>query len=101
MSLFLMLSRLARPRGDWDLRAARSCQSTKTDGARSLEVVMGEWKGTLESQVRRKRKEGIRQEPTRETYNTEWKEPACSVTAKKRPWSSGDAKPARRRAGLT
>ena len=31
-----------RPRGDWDLRAARSCQSTKIDGARSLEVVMGE-----------------------------------------------------------
>lgn len=58
MSLFLRLSRLARPRGDWDLRAARSCQSTKIDGVRSLEVVMGEWKGTPESQVRR-RKEGI------------------------------------------
>lgn len=59
MSLFLMLSRLARPRGDWDLRAARSCQSIKIHGGRSLEVVMGEWKGIPESQVRRRKKEGI------------------------------------------
>lgn len=100
MSLFLRLSRLARPRGDWDFRAARSCQSTKIDGARSLEVVIGEWKGTPESQVGEERREFYRN-PTRETYNTEWKEPACSVTAKKRPWSSGNEKPTSRRAGLT